>query len=173
MAQFRFALAGLALIVGAAAIIATQDVFEDPSVTQLADQTGAVVVSRVIDGDTFVATAAGAEVRVRIIGINTPELGRNGSVDECYAVEARTLLEEMIGGQAVTLSNDPTQSGSDRYGRLLRHVAVDGHDVAVVLLSQGAGREYRYDRDYVGRTDHIRAEAKARSSEAGLWSQCQ
>ncbi|MGJ0202775.1 thermonuclease family protein [Leucobacter sp. gxy201] len=173
MPKLRYAVAGISLFVCGAVLLSMQDFSESQPEQQPLARTGAAVVSRVIDGDTFDIDAAGDELRVRIIGIDTPELGRHGSIDDCYALDARALLEHYIDGRTVILSSDSTQGDTDRYGRLLRHVMVDGHDIAVQLLTEGAGREYLYDRDYVGRTDHMRAEATARSAKAGLWSQCQ
>lgn len=41
------------------------------------------VVERVIDGDTLDITFGENSVRVRLIGIDTPEFGRDGDPDEC------------------------------------------------------------------------------------------
>ena len=79
-------------------------------------------VIAVVDGDTIDVQTAGGEARVRLIGLDTPEINRDGGQDDCYAQEARDELNAMVYGQAVELRADPTQDDTDRYGRLLRHV---------------------------------------------------
>ncbi len=135
----------------------------------------------IVDGDTIAVWVEGKRTRVRIIGINTPELARGEQSAECYAVEATELLTSVTAGQPVTLVADMTQSDRDRYDRLLRHVYVteqpDEPDVmrsvAVTLLAAGAAREYTYDTPYVSHDVHVAAEQAARASNAGLWGACQ
>lgn len=133
---------------------------------------GTVVVA-VIDGDTIdVQTSAGVE-RVRIIGIDTPELGYDGEPDECWAAEARDALADRIDGQAVELHADASQGDVDAYDRLLRHVELDdGTQVGQWLLEAGAAYEYTYDQPYEHRDDYLAAEAAASASGAGLWGAC-
>lgn len=74
-------------------------------------------VVAVVDGDTIdVDTGAGAQ-RVRIIGIDTPEIGRGGKADECYAREAREILDELIYRSDVELIADPTQADDRQHAR--------------------------------------------------------
>lgn len=78
-----------------------------------------VTVIRVIDGDTFTARFPDGRIeRVRIRGINTPEIGQPG------AVEATTALERRIGGKTIIIR---TRQGylRDKYGRVLATVGDD------------------------------------------------
>lgn len=129
-------------------------------------------VIAVVDGDTIdIATDAGP-ARVRLIGIDTPEIGREGEPGECYAEEARSFLDGLVYGHIVELRSDPSQADADRYGRLLRHVVIDGHSAAVLALEAGAGYEYTYDQAYAGQGEHRDAEQAAAGAGAGLWSLC-
>lgn len=92
--------------------------------TELVRETAEVVA--VIDGDTIDLTTADGTARVRLIGIDTPEIGRGGETSECYAEEARTFLNELVYGQDVELLSDPTQADVDKCGRILRYVLIDG-----------------------------------------------
>lgn len=130
------------------------------------------VVVAVVDGDTIdVGTGAGAQ-RVRIIGIDTPEIGRGGKTDECFAQEARAMLDELIYRSDVELIADPTQADVDRYGRLLRHVHHEGHSVALTLIKAGAGYEYTYGAAYDGQDAHRTAQDAAERDRRGLWAAC-
>lgn len=129
----------------------------------------AVPVVGVVDGDTIKVDLAGRVERIRVIGIDTPELRG----DECYAQRAASRMQSLVQSRSVRLEADPTQDDRDRYGRLLRHVVLpDGRSAARVLIAEGFGREYTYDRPYRGRDSYRAAEAAARESRAGLWGAC-
>lgn len=137
-----------------------------------APEVEAVEVIAVVDGDTIdIATDAGT-ARVRLIGIDTPEIGRDGDPGECYAEEARDFLDGLVYGRTVELRSDPSQADVDRYGRLLRHVVIDGQSAAVLALEAGAGYEYTYEVPYAGQSEHRDAEQAAAGKAAGLWSAC-
>lgn len=127
---------------------------------------GLVAVAGIIDGDTIKVRLKGTTERVRIIGIDTPELASH----ECYAQQAASRMQSLVQGRQVRLAADPTQDDRDRYGRLLRHVFLpDGRSVAQLLIAGGFGREYTYDRAYTGQASHLRAQGAARSARLGIW----
>lgn len=134
-------------------------------------ESGEVVA--VIDGDTFDVQLPQGRERVRIIGIDTPELAhRAGEYDECYAQSARVFLDALIYRRTVTLESDPTQADTDKYGRLLRHVDINGLNVALAALKVGAGEEATYGTPYRGQSDYVAAMALARETGEGLWGSC-
>lgn len=106
------------------------------------------VVTKIVDGDTIeVRNVAGWEDFVRLIGIDTPERGR------CGFQESSQLLEDLIEGKSVELIVGGTQN-TDKYGRHLRYVEIEGVDVGRVLLDTGWAIA-RYDsRD--GYAKHLR-----------------
>ncbi len=130
-------------------------------------------VTAVVDGDTIDVEIAGSTERVRIIGIDTPEIGRDGADDECYAQEAREYVNDALYGRTVELYPDPTQDDADRYGRLLRHVIVDDRSIAEDAITAGMGYEYTYDAPYGGQEAHKAAQDAAAAAGAGLWSACE
>jgi endonuclease YncB( thermonuclease family) len=106
-----------------------------------------VSVVAVIDGDT-IDVSGGA--RVRLIGIDTPEVG------QCGYEGATAVLRQLVGGSAVTLVPGASDD-RDRYGRLLRYVEANGVDVNLMMLLSGRAVA-RYDsRDGYGR--HPREDA--------------
>jgi len=125
-----------------------------------------VKVVSVPDGDTIVVAVGDGTERVRVIGIDTPEIGPK----ECFALEAAREARALVQGRTVLLTADPTQDDRDRYGRLLRHVTMaDGRSMAQVLISGGFGREYTYDRAYAGRAEHRSAQTAAQKGRLGIW----
>jgi endonuclease YncB( thermonuclease family) len=134
--------------------------------------TETVEVVAVVDGDTIDVATADGTARVRLIGIDTPEIGRGGEASECYAEEARTFLNDLLYGQEVQLTSDATQADVDKYGRLLRHVLIDGASAAEAAIAAGAGYEYTYDTPYRDQQAHLEAEHAASETHAGLWGAC-
>jgi endonuclease YncB( thermonuclease family) len=122
------------------------------------------VVERVIDGDTFVLV--GGE-RVRLIGVDTPELGRRDRKVQYFAEEARDFLTELIEGKGITLTSD--WRGKDRYERTLAYVYLgDSVFVNLEIIKQGFGFVYTsYPFDYM---EEFRDEQRAAMRESrGLW----
>jgi endonuclease YncB( thermonuclease family) len=98
-----------------------------------------VLVARVVDGDTL---ELGNGETVRLVGIDTPEVGQCG-YDRASAALARLVL-----GQQVRLSR--SGEDRDRYGRLLRYVDVGRVDAGLRQISSGLAVA-RYDsRDGYG-----------------------
>lgn len=144
-----------------------------PALEETEPRSESAEVVAVVDGDTIDVQLPDGEERVRIIGIDTPEIGREaGETDDCYAEEARTFLDELLYGRTVELRTDPSQHDVDDYGRLLRQVYVDGDDAALMSISAGMGIAYTYDHPHAGAADYQTAQNAARDAELGLWSAC-
>ncbi len=137
----------------------------------------AVTVDYVHDGDTLfvypvdVTPILGStdKTKVRLLGIDTPEIGENS---ECYGGEATDALRELLpqGSTAWALSDtNPT----DRYGRsLLLMWTSDGLFVNNELLLGGAATVLQIDPNRA-HTELFRAsEAAAEASKVGLWGSC-
>jgi endonuclease YncB( thermonuclease family) len=124
-------------------------------------------VSAVIDGDTVTLTDG---ARVRLVQIDTPELGTS----ECYSRAAATALRRLApAGSSVRLERDPALEAIDRYGRLLRYVWRGSTNVNVELVRQGAATVWLYEGAR-GRyaTQLLAAARDARANGRGLWGAC-
>lgn len=117
------------------------------------------VVTLVIDGDTIEVTLNGQTQRVRYIGINTPER------DEiCYS-EARQANMLFVSGKTVRLVRDV--ENTDRYGRLLRYVYVDGLFVNRALIEQGYAEVVSYPPNTAHYQTFRQLEQEARAANRG------
>jgi endonuclease YncB( thermonuclease family) len=125
----------------------------------------------VVDGDTVdVRLASGAKRRVRLLGIDTPEV--YGGV-ECGGRQASRSMKRMLPkGTRVRLTSDPSQDQKDRYGRLLRYVTKSstGADVNRRQVYKGLARVYVYAHNPFNRVHGYRkAQRSARNHHAGIW----
>ncbi len=102
------------------------------------------IAMRVIDGDTIENSATGE--RIRLSNIDTPETGeRAGCIAERQAGErAKQALTLMIRDGAVSVA----PSGyTDRYGRTLARVNINGRDAGQTLIDRGLARPWRGRRE--------------------------
>jgi micrococcal nuclease len=125
-----------------------------------------VVSARIYDGDTLALTDGR---RVRLLGINAPEIGRDGKPSEAYAEQARALLEDLAGpGRRLQLRLDAQHF--DRYQRLLAHVFTnDGRNLQALLLDAGYATTLVVPPNEWSRHCYAAAQARARTDRAGIW----
>jgi len=131
----------------------------------------AASVVRVVDGDTFLARVGnGPDVRVRIIGVDTPETVKPNTAVRCYGPQASAFTKHLLPAGTVVRAAHESGGDVDRYGRQLWDVWLpDGRFLESVLAASGAARAYPYPPQ----TEHapLIAElaAQARTSQRGLW----
>ena len=107
-------------------------------------------VDYVYDGDTFAAVAhvdknTDADIRVRLINIDTPEMNGKCETEIAKAKAARERLVQLVPrGTVVELKNIK----DDKYiGRIDANVILpDGRDVGDVLIREKLGRAYNGGR---------------------------
>ncbi len=111
------------------------------------------VATQVIDGDTIDVRIDGRTVRVRYIGVDTPERG-----EPCYT-EATNYNRSLVQGKTLTLVSDTSDYGP--YGRLLRYVYADGVFVNLALVQAGYAEASYYAPNGRHRHDFEVAERSA------------
>jgi len=117
------------------------------------------------DGDTFWAELPdGSEQKVRLIGVDTPELG------DCYAGVASTYLSQVLSADCFWLTFDT--DCDDMYGRVLAYAHTRDGFVQVSLLQGG----YAWTMDVAPNSTYASLfaaeQADAEAAGAGLWEAC-
>lgn len=133
-------------------------------------------VVRVVDGDTLVVLQDSVEERVRVLGINTPEVfGAKQCGGEAASRSAKRWVAE---NQIVTLRSDPAAPNRDRYGRPLRYVEPPrmelqpGEDLSGLQVRRGNARVAAYGQDLEKLAELRRFERQAKRAGRGLWGAC-
>ncbi len=104
--------------------------FLDGLVVDFFTDSESIYVKRVIDGDTIVA----GNQTIRMLGMNTPEKG------EKYYSEAKEFLENKILGEKISLVFGKEKT--DRYGRTLAYVFLNGKNINLELVENGFANYY-------------------------------
>jgi endonuclease YncB( thermonuclease family) len=157
-------------------------------------------VACTVDGDTFDLDLCGGGERVRMLGIDAPEISHDDGPSDCFGDAASTELNRLLTGRRVSLSFDASCEGA--FGRTLAYVWLTGDDldpfldegdvwaevegmvedgeepallVNAYMLSTGHAR--LYPEEIAGTLNYQRtldlAEAAAKNTGRGLWGACE
>src|SRR3954447_20984066 len=128
-------------------------------------------VVRVVDGDTFMARVGnGPDVRVRVIGVDTPETVKPDTPVRCYGRQASAFTKHLLPAGTVVQAAHESGGDVDRYGRQLWDVWLpDGRFLESVLAASGAARAYPFppQTDYAPLIASLAQQA--RTERRGLW----
>jgi micrococcal nuclease len=127
-------------------------------------------VTAVTDGDTFHVRFGGRDERVRMIGIDTPEVSWYGGEGGCFGAQAGHYTKRRLGGRMVGLAFDADQR--DRYGRLLAYVYLGSELFNLTLVVRGYARSDHVPPNVRFAAVFDQAQAKADAAGLGLWSAC-
>jgi micrococcal nuclease len=126
------------------------------------------VVRYVHDGDT-VRLRDGR--KVRLIGINAPELAIDDKPAQALATEARDALREAIDAHDNRVGLVFGKEHKDHYGRILAHLfGPDGVNLQADLLEQGLATTLTIPPNDHFSDCYRQAERAARCKQSGLWS---
>ena len=132
---------------------------------------GPFTVTKVVDGDTIWVDNNGQRLKIRMIGLDTPETVDPRKPVQCFGREASAQAKTILGGQQVYLETDPSQDTIDKYGRTLAYVwTASGRLFNLDMIADGYAFEYTYDLPYRYQADFKAAESDARTQSRGLWS---
>lgn len=154
---------GVMLLAACAGVMALANLRHETATAAIPPSSFAAV--RAVDGDTLSAQHDGKTQRIRLAGIDAPELRQtcrdaNGRDWSCGAA-ARLRLAALVAQGSVAC----TPQGEDRYGRLLAVCSAGGiADLGAELVRGGYAVNYsRYTSAYAG------LESQARAARRGVW----
>ncbi len=94
----------------------------------------------VVDGDTVdlvidLGFHMSAQLRCRLLGVNTPELFGTDSAGKSRALGAKAYVKDRILGKQVLVRTEK----SDSFGRWLADIIYDGNNLSDELITSGLG----------------------------------
>jgi endonuclease YncB( thermonuclease family) len=114
------------------------------------------IVTAVTDGDTVKIEYQNKTIKVRLAGIDTPELKQE------FGLESKKALEEKVLNKKVYIDGDK----KDRYGRLIADLKIGSRWINKELVEEGYAWHYKqYSKDQVLAV----AESNAKKEAKGLW----
>jgi len=112
----------------------------------------------VTDGDTITVLRDREQIKIRLEGIDAPERG------QAFGTKSKSELSKLVYRKSVTIQ----KTGTDRYGRTLARIEVDGKEAAEEMLKEGMAWHYK---EYSTDEALSELEINARSANIGLWSE--
>ncbi len=127
---------------------------------------GTAIVRYVHDGDTLFLEDGR---KVRLLGVDTPEVGENV---ECFGDEARSALRRMLP-EGTTVRTVADVRTLDQYDRsLLFLFTEDGRLVNLDLIREGFAEAVVLKPNYLWADEVEAAEDEAQAARAGMWGAC-
>jgi micrococcal nuclease len=114
-------------------------------------------VIKVADGDTVTVLKGKQQVRVRLSSIDAPEK------NQPFGTRSQQHLSDLVFGKTVRVIED----GSDRYGRTIGVLRIDGTNVNRRMVSDGMAWAYTA---YLNDDLMPMLELRARFTRSGLWN---
>ena len=122
-------------------------------------------VVSVADGDTItVIDAEKNQHKIRLQSIDAPEKA------QAFGAKSKEALYELVHGKTVQVSFIK----SDKYGRILGKVLLDGQDICHQQIKAGFAwhyKKYQNEQQPVDRDAYSASEIAAKSQKLGLWSE--
>lgn len=124
-------------------------------------------VERVADGDTLTArTDNQTRLRVRLLGIDAPEIPHGRAPGQPFGPEAHAHLEGLVGNRTVRIET----FGPDAYRRVLGVVWVGETNVNLSMVRAGLAEVYRGARCQAYCQELEAAERRAQRDRIGMWA---
>lgn len=126
-------------------------------------------VIRVYDGETIMAKGHDIVIKVRLVGIDAPEMGRDKRYSgQPYSLEAKNHLADLLLNKTVEIKG----YGLDVYNQVLGLITIDGRNINLEMVLSGMARasKRRPPREFDLAPYH-NAERQAKRGKRGMWTQ--
>jgi len=131
-------------------------------------RTVTATITKITDGDTVQAiTPEGTKLKVRLYGIDAPEIAKGKIPGEPFGVDARDYLASLVSQKAVRVEIRDT----DRYRRMVAILWLGEQNVNLTMIAAGMAEAYVEYLKQPYRAPFIQAEQEAKSQGKGIWLQ--
>ena len=125
-------------------------------------------VLTVYDGDTIKVAGLDLIFKIRLVGIDSPEIGYGGEESQPFSQAAKQYLSDLLENRTVSIKS----YGIGMYNRQLAEVSVDGKNINLEMVKAGLAEVYTGDRPKnLDSQAYLKEEARVRKSRKGMWQQ--
>lgn len=119
-------------------------------------------VIKISDGDTIWVMHRSEKIKVRMLGIDAPEL------NQAFGLQSKKILKSLIYLKIVHIEGQK----KDRYSRLIGKVILNDQDINIKMIQKGAAwhfKRYQDDQTVNDRINYSLEERNAKKKKLGLW----
>lgn len=131
-------------------------------------QTHQFKVEKVYDGDTIRVRGMGFVFKVRLVGIDAPEIGYDGQRSQPFSQQSKSYLKSLIDQQWVRIKSH----GIGGFNRQLAEVFVGNLNINIEMIRAGLAEVYRGKKpSSLDSQTYLNEESHARNFRKGMWVQ--
>lgn len=125
-------------------------------------------VLKVFDGDTIKVTGFDLTFKIRLVGIDSPELGFKGQKSQPFSQKAKHYLENLLDNRKIAIKS----YGTGAYNRQLAEVFVNNKNINIEMIRAGLAEVYKGRRPKnLDSQIYLEEETSARRAKKGMWIQ--
>lgn len=125
-------------------------------------------VLKVFDGDTIKVTGFDLTFKIRLVGIDSPELGFKGQKSQPFSQKAKHYLENLLDNRKIAIQS----YGTGAYNRQLAEVFVNNKNINIEMIRAGLAEVYKGRRPKnLDSQIYLEEETSARRAKKGMWIQ--
>ncbi|MFH2091626.1 MAG: thermonuclease family protein [Pseudomonadota bacterium] len=125
-------------------------------------------VLQVYDGDTIQVKGLGLVFKIRMVGIDAPEIGYKGEPSQPFSQKSKQFVQGLLNNKQVSLKS----YGIGGYNRQLAEVFVDDQNLNLEIVRAGFAEVYQGKRPQtLDSKAYLEAETTAKNARIGMWSQ--
>lgn len=123
-------------------------------------------VLKVYDGDTIKVTGFDLTFKIRLVGIDSPEIGYKGQKSQPFSQKAKQHLESLLDNRKVAIKS----YGTGAYNRQLAEVFVNNKNINMEMIKAGLAEVYTGRRPKkLDSQIYLKEELRARRAKKGMW----
>ncbi|WP_291465889.1 thermonuclease family protein [Desulfobacula sp.] len=125
-------------------------------------------VLKVFDGDTIKVTGFDLTFKIRLVGIDSPEIGFKGQKSQPFSQKAKQHLAGLVDNKKVAINS----YGTGAYNRQLAEVFVNNKNINIEMIRAGLAEVYTGRRPKkLDSQIYLKEELRARRAQKGMWIQ--
>ncbi len=125
-------------------------------------------VVRIYDGDTIQVKGLGLVFKIRMVGIDAPEIGYDGQQSQPFSYKAKTYLTTLLENKNIRLKS----YGTGGYNRQLAEVFINNENINIKMTQAGLAEVYTGKHPkHLDSQRYLDAQAAAKRAGTGIWAQ--